>query len=110
MLRFDCSELSGVEGKTRLIGITIGYVGADEGGQLTRPMLANPKRLVLFDEIEKAYSGISDLLLSIMGEGRLSEQKGGKVTDFTQSLIVLTSNAQHEAIGAWFPNLMILSS
>lgn len=99
MLRFDCSEFSGAEGKTRLIGTPGGYVDSDKGGQLTRPMLSNPKRLVLFDEIEKAYAGIFDLLLSIMGEGRLTEQGSGKVADFTQSLIVLTSNAEHETIG-----------
>lgn len=98
MLRFDCSEFSGAEGKTRLIGTPGGYVDSDKGGQLTRPMLSNPKRLVLFDEIEKAYSGIFDLLLSMMGEGRLTEQGSGKVADFTQALIVLTSNAEHEAI------------
>lgn len=99
MLRFDCSEFSGAEGKTRLIGTPGGYVDSDKGGQLTRPMLSNPKRLVLFDEIEKAYSGIFDLLLSMMGEGRLTEQGSGKVADFTQALIVLTSNAEHESIG-----------
>ena len=99
MLRFDCSEFSGAEGKTRLIGTPGGYVDSDKGGQLTRPMLSNPKRLVLFDEIEKAYAGIFDLLLSMMGEGRLTEQGSGKVADFTQSLIVLTSNAEHETIG-----------
>lgn len=99
MLRFDCSEFSGAEGKTRLIGTPGGYLDSDKGGQLTRPMLSNPKRLVLFDEIEKAYAGIFDLLLSMMGEGRLTEQGSGKVADFTQSLIVLTSNAEHETIG-----------
>ena len=99
MLRFDCSEFSGAEGKTRLIGTPGGYVDADKGGQLTRPVLSNPRRLVLFDEIEKAYAGIFDLLLSIMGEGRLTEQGSGKVADFTQALIVLTSNAEHETIG-----------
>ncbi|MEM7316961.1 MAG: AAA family ATPase, partial [Planctomycetota bacterium] len=99
MLRFDCSEFSGAEGKTRLIGTPTGYVGASQGGQLTRPMLSNTERLVLFDEIEKAYSGVFDLLLSMMGEGRLTEQGSGKVADFTQSVIVLTSNAEHENIG-----------
>ncbi|MEZ6077690.1 MAG: AAA family ATPase [Pirellulaceae bacterium] len=99
MLRFDCSEFSGVEGKTRLIGTPTGYAGAQQGGQLTRPMLANPRRLVLFDEIEKAYSGLFDLMLSLMGEGRLTEQGSGKVADFTQAVIILTSNAEHEAIG-----------
>ncbi|MCC6427135.1 MAG: ATP-dependent Clp protease ATP-binding subunit [Phycisphaerales bacterium] len=99
MIRFDCSEFSGAEGKTRLIGTPTGYVGADSGGQLTRPMLNNPKRLVLFDEIEKAWSGIFDLFLSMMGDGRLTEQGSGRVADFTQAIIVLTSNAESEAIG-----------
>lgn len=99
MIRFDCSEFSGTEGKTRLIGTPTGYVGANQGGQLTRPMFSNPRRLVLFDEIEKAYAGIFDLLLSLMGEGRLTEQGSGKQADFTQSIIVLTSNAEHNAIG-----------
>ena len=88
MLRFDCSEFTGPEAKTRLIGTPTGYVGASQGGQLTRPMFSNPKRLVLFDEIEKAYAGVFDLLLSLMGEGRLTEQFSGKVADFTQSVIV----------------------
>lgn len=100
MLRFDCSELSSAESKSRLIGNPAGYVGAEKGGQLTRPMLANPKRLILFDEIEKAFSGIFDLFLSVMGDGRLTEQSSGKAADFTQSLIVLTSNAQHEQMSA----------
>ena len=100
MVRFDCSEFSGAEGKSRLIGNPTGYVGADKGGALTRPMFSNPKRLILFDEIEKAYGGIFDLFLSILGEGRLTEQGSNKTADFTQSIIVLTSNAEHEAIGA----------
>ena len=103
MVRFDCSEFSGAEGKTRLIGTPTGYVGANQGGQLTRPMFSNPRRLILFDEIEKAYSGVFDLFLSLMGEGRLTEQGSGKVADFTQSVIVLTSNAQHDAIAQLLP-------
>lgn len=99
MLRFDCSEFSGAEGKTRLIGTPTGYQGAEQGGQLTRPMFANPRRLVLFDEIEKAYAGVFDLMLSLMGEGRLTEQGSGRVADFTQAVIVLTSNAEHDSIG-----------
>lgn len=98
MLRFDCSELSGQEGKTRLIGTPRGYQGSTDGGQLTRPLLSNPKRLILFDEIEKAYVGIFDLFLSMMGEGRLTEQGSNKVADLTQAVIVLTSNAHHAEI------------
>lgn len=99
MLRFDCSEFTGPESKTRLIGTPTGYVGSSVGGQLTRPVMNNPKRIILFDEIEKAYKDILDLFLQMMGEGRLTEQGSGKTADFTQSIIILTSNAEHDAIG-----------
>jgi ATP-dependent Clp protease ATP-binding subunit ClpC len=98
MVRFDCSEFSGPEAKTHLIGTPLGYVGAQQGGKLTRPVLNNPKRLILFDEIEKAYSQVMDLFLQMMGDGRLTEQGSGEVADFTQSIIILTSNAEADAI------------
>ena len=97
MLRFDCAELSEPHSVSRLVGVQTGIVGAGKGGQLTRPMLANPKQLVMFDEIEKAGTSVLDVLLSVMGEGRLTEQDSGKVVDFTQSLIILTSNAEYDA-------------
>ncbi len=100
MLPFDCGELSGQEGKVRLIGTPPAYQAAELGGHLTRPMLTNPKRLVLFDEIEKAHASIFDLFLSIMGEGRLTEQVSNKAVDFTQAVIVLTSNLYVEALEA----------
>lgn len=99
MLRFDCSEFSGPEAKSRLAGVPSGYVSADQGGQLTRPVLNNPKRLILFDEIEKAYAEVFDLFLQTMGDARLTEQGSGRVADFTQAIIVLTSNAEADAIG-----------
>ncbi|HUB32971.1 MAG TPA: AAA family ATPase [Bryobacteraceae bacterium] len=99
MLRFDCSEFTGPEAKTRLIGTPLGYVGSGQGGQLTRPVINNPKRLILFDEIEKAYTQVMDLFLQLMGDGRLTEQGSGEVADYTQSIIILTSNAEAEAIG-----------
>lgn len=99
MLRFDCSEFSGPEAKTRLIGTPTGYVGAELGGQLTRPVSSNPKRLILFDEIEKAYSEVFDLFLQLMGEARLTEQGSGKTVNFSQTIIILTSNAHAEQIG-----------
>lgn len=101
LLRFDCSELASAEmGKTRLTGSSSGYVGSEQGGQLTRPMFANPKRVVLFDEIEKAHPIIFDLLLQVMGEGRLTEQGSGKTADFTQAVIVMTSNALADSMGS----------
>jgi ATP-dependent Clp protease ATP-binding subunit ClpC len=99
MLRFDCSEFSGSEAKTRLIGTPTGYVGSELGGHLTRPMLSNPKRLILFDEIEKAYAEVFDLFLQLMGEARLTEQGSGKAVNFSQAIIILTSNAHAEQIG-----------
>lgn len=99
MVRFDCSEFTGGEAKTRLIGTPLGYVGSEMGGQLTRPVQANPRRLILFDEIEKAYKDVFDLFLQMMGEGRLTEQGSGKTANFTQSIIVLTSNAHADEIG-----------
>ena len=99
MIRFDCSEFSGPEAKTRLIGTPAGYVASELGGQLTRPVMANPRRLILFDEIEKAYPAVFDLFLQLMGEARLTEQGSGKTVDFTHAIIILTSNAHAEQIG-----------
>jgi ATP-dependent Clp protease ATP-binding subunit ClpB len=99
LLRFDCSELSSGEmAKARLTGASAGYVGSEQGGQLTRPMFANPKRVILFDEFEKAHPSVFDLLLQLMGEGRLTEQGSGKTADFTQSVVILTSNALAEQV------------
>jgi ATP-dependent Clp protease ATP-binding subunit ClpA len=94
MLRFDCSELSNPDmAKSRLTGSSSGYKDSESGGQLTRPMMANPRRLILFDEIEKAHPLVFDLLLQLLGDGRLTEQSTGRTADFTQSIVVLTSNA-----------------
>ena len=98
LLRLNGPDFSGPEGKTRLIGTPTGYVGADSGGQLTRPMFSNKRRLILFDEVEKAWSGIFDLFLPLLGEGQLTEQGSGKTADFTESIVVMTSNAEFEAI------------
>lgn len=98
MVRFDCSELNGEHAKSRLIGVPLGYVGSEAGGELTRAVLANPRRLILFDEIEKAYHGVFDLFLQMMGDGRLTEQGSGQTADFSQSVIILTSNAESERI------------
>lgn len=96
LIRFDCSEFTGPHSKDRLIGSPPGYVGSQDGGQLTRPVMAQPKRVILFDEIEKAHSSIFDLFLQMMGEGRLTDQGTGNTADFTQSVIILTSNALAE--------------
>ncbi|MCP4915117.1 MAG: ATP-dependent Clp protease ATP-binding subunit [Oligoflexia bacterium] len=100
LLRFDCSELSCEQmGKTRLIGSPLGYVGSEMGGQLTRPMFTDKNRIILFDEIEKAHPKVFDLFLQLMGEGRLTEQGSGKTADFTDAIVIMTSNAHAEKIG-----------
>ena len=96
LLRFDCSEFTGSHSKDRLIGSPPGYVGSKDGGQLTRPVMSQPKRVILFDEIEKSHPAIFDLFLQMMGEGRLTDQGSGQTADFTQSVIILTSNALAE--------------
>lgn len=96
LLRFDCSEFTGSHSKDRLIGSPPGYVGFEQGGQLTRPVMSQPKRVILFDEIEKAHPAIFDLFLQMMGEGRLTDQGTGTTADFTQSVIILTSNSMAE--------------
>ena len=99
MIRFDCSEFTGQEGKTRLIGVPTGYSGAEKGGELTRAVMAKPRRLILFDEIEKAHPAVFDLFLQMLGEGRLTEQSTGRTADFTQCIVILTSNAHADQIG-----------
>ncbi len=99
MLRFDCSEFTGPEGKARLVGVPTGYHGSEQGGQLTRPMMAKARRLILFDEIEKAHPSVFDLFLQMLGEARLTEQGSGKTADFSQSIVILTSNANADEIG-----------
>jgi ATP-dependent Clp protease ATP-binding subunit ClpA len=99
MIRFDCSEFTGPEGKARLIGVPTGYTGAEMGGQLTRPVLAKARRLILFDEIEKAHPSVFDLFLQLLGEARLTEQGSGKTADFSQCIVILTSNAHADEIG-----------
>lgn len=97
-LVFDGPDLSGPEAKNHLLGNPTGYVGAEQGGKLTRPMIANPKRVVVFEEIEKAYREVFDLFLAMLGDGRLVEPSSGQTADFTQSVVVMTGNAEHESL------------
>lgn len=90
-IRVDCSEYSHEHEISKLIGAPNGYVGYGEGGILTNKVKRKPFSLVLFDEIEKAHPKLYDLLLQIMGEGRLSSSLG-EVIDFKNCIIVLTSN------------------
>ena len=90
-LRFDMSEFKGEHSGDRLIGAPPGYVGFDQGGELTNAMRENPFRVLLFDEIEKAHPRILDKFLQVLDDGRLTDGRGETVY-FSESLIVFTSN------------------
>ena len=92
MIRIDMSEYMEKHAVSRLIGSPPGYVGHEEGGQLTEQVRRRPYSLVLFDEIEKAHADVFDLLLQIMDDGRLTDSRG-RTVDFSHTLIVMTSNA-----------------
>jgi energy-coupling factor transporter ATP-binding protein EcfA2 len=91
MLRFDMSEYSEQHQQARLIGAPPGYVGFDEGGQLTNAISEKPFSVVLFDEIEKAHPRILDKFLQILDDGRLTDGMG-KTVYFTEAIIIFTSN------------------
>ncbi|TSC82647.1 MAG: ATP-dependent Clp protease ATP-binding subunit ClpC [Parcubacteria group bacterium Gr01-1014_20] len=92
MLRFDMSEYMERHATARLIGSPPGYVGYEEGGQLTEALRHRPYSIILFDEIEKAHPEVFNLLLQILDDGRLTDSKGKQV-NFRNSIIVMTSNA-----------------
>jgi len=91
-VRFDMSEFSQPQADQRLLGAPPGYVGYDEGGQLTNQMKTNPFRVILFDEIEKAHPSILDKFLQILEDGRMTDGRGETVY-FSESIIIFTSNA-----------------
>ncbi len=91
MIRIDMSEYMEKFSVSRLIGAPPGYVGYDEGGQLTEPVRRRPYSVLLLDEIEKAHPEVFDLLLQILDDGRLTDNKG-KTVDFKNTIIIMTSN------------------
>lgn len=90
-IRFDMSEYSAEHSDQRLLGAPPGYVGYEEGGQLTNAVRRRPFSVILFDEIEKAHSKICDKFLQILEDGRLTDSKGDTVS-FSESIIIFTSN------------------
>jgi len=98
MLRFDMSEYMERHTVAKLIGSPPGYVGYNEGGQLTEAIRRKPYSLVLFDEVEKAHPDIFNLLLQVLDDGRLTDSKG-KTIDFTNTIIIMTSNLGSQHIG-----------
>ncbi len=97
IIRIDMSEYMEKYSVSRLIGAAPGYVGYEEGGQLTEPVRHNPYSIVLFDEIEKASPDVLNLLLQIMDDGRLTDAQG-RLCDFKNTVIIMTSNVGSEQI------------
>ncbi|HEY1333151.1 MAG TPA: ATP-dependent Clp protease ATP-binding subunit [Myxococcaceae bacterium] len=98
LIRLDMSELSESHATSRLIGAPAGYVGYQDGGQLTEAVRRRPSAVVLLDEVEKAHRDVLMLLLQLLEEGRLTDGKGRQV-DFSSTVVVLTSNLGAEAFG-----------
>ncbi len=97
MIRIDCSEYMEAFNVSRLVGAPPGYVGYDEGGQLTEAVRRNPFSIVLFDEIEKAHKDVFNILLQILDDGRITDSTG-RVVDFKNTIIIMTSNLGSEYI------------
>ena len=91
MVRIDMSEYMEKHSVSRLIGAPPGYVGYDEGGQLTEAVRRKPYSVVLFDEIEKAHPDVFNVLLQVLDDGRITDSQG-RTVDFKNTIIIMTSN------------------
>ncbi len=91
MVRLDMSEYMEKHAVARMIGAPPGYIGYEEGGQLTEAVRRRPYSVVLFDEIEKAHPDVFNVLLQILDDGRLTDSQG-RVVDFRNTVIIMTSN------------------
>ncbi|MDD2564600.1 MAG: AAA family ATPase, partial [Salinivirgaceae bacterium] len=103
MVRIDMSEYQERHSVSRLIGAPPGYVGYDEGGQLTEAVRRKPYSVVLLDEIEKAHPDIFNVLLQVLDDGRLTDNKG-RTVDFKNTIIIMTSNLGSQIIQDYFKN------
>jgi len=97
MIRVDMSEYMEKHSVSKLIGSPPGYVGYDEGGQLSEKVRRNPYSVILFDEIEKAHPDVFNILLQVLDDGHITDAHGRRV-DFKQTIIIMTSNAGAQAI------------
>ena len=104
MTRIDMSEYQEKFSVSRLIGAPPGYVGYDEGGQLTEAVRRKPYQVVLFDEIEKAHPDVFNILLQVLDDGRLTDNKG-RTVNFKNTIIIMTSNLGSQFIQAQLENL-----
>jgi len=109
MIRVDMSEYMEKHNLSRLIGSPPGYVGHDEGGQLTEKIKNNPFSVILFDEIEKAHKDVYNILLQIMDEGHLTDSFGRKV-NFTNTIIIMTSNVGAKKVSEFGGGLGFVTS
>ena len=97
MIRIDCSEYMESFNVSRLLGAPPGYVGYDQGGELTEAVRRNPYSIVLFDEIEKAHPDVFNILLQILDDGRITDSQG-RLIDFKNTIIIMTSNLGSDII------------
>ncbi len=97
MIRIDCSEYMEAFNVSRLIGAPPGYVGYEQGGELTEAVRRNPYSIVLFDEIEKAHPDVFNILLQILDDGRITDSEG-RTVDFKNTIIIMTSNLGSDII------------
>ncbi|MFD2098409.1 ATP-dependent chaperone ClpB [Flagellimonas iocasae] len=109
MTRIDMSEYQERHSVSRLVGAPPGYVGYDEGGQLTEAVRRKPYSVILLDEIEKAHPDTFNILLQVLDEGRLTDNKG-RVADFKNSIIIMTSNMGSHIIQEKFENAVDMES
>ncbi|MDK6687699.1 AAA family ATPase, partial [Aerococcus sp. UMB8623] len=91
MVRIDMSEYAEKHSVSRLVGAPPGYVGYEEGGQLTEAVRRRPYSVILLDEVEKAHPDVFDILLQVLDDGRLTDGQG-RTVDFRNTLLIMTSN------------------
>lgn len=97
MIRVDMSEYMEKHSVSKMIGSPPGYVGHEDGGQLSEKVRRNPYAVILFDEIEKAHPDVFNILLQVLDDGHITDSQGRKV-DFKNTIIIMTSNAGAQAI------------
>ena len=97
MIRVDMSEYMEKHSVAKMIGSPPGYVGHDDGGQLSEQVRRHPYSVVLFDEIEKAHPDVFNILLQVLDDGHITDSQGRKV-DFSNTVIIMTSNAGAQSI------------
>ena len=109
MTRIDMSEYQERHSVSRLVGAPPGYVGYDEGGQLTEAVRRKPYSVILLDEIEKAHPDVFNILLQVLDDGRLTDNKG-RTVDFKNTILIMTSNVGAEIIQSYMEKLLVIPS